>query len=553
MSIKFKIIFIVLPLLIATLLLTGISSYFLARTGITRVANDFLGFKTEELKKNAEYQWNILLENNLTNQSVFIEGAKAGILSFAKSLIKRPTELILAFDDNANLVLETNPIEIRENEKIKLKQLVKNQETKLVEPVLNGISRVSTGFYFQPFKWYFLVTEQKDIFYQEVNWMTSQSLIILGASLLVALILLWIFAVYLTRPLIKVVATMKDIIKYNDLSERVPVEYKDETGELAHTFNIMIGELDKYYNLIKRYAFDAVLAQKKEQKIRSIFQRYVPNDVIDQVLAHTEGGMLTGENRVLAILFSDIRNFTSISESMKPEDLVEILNRYFEIMVNIIYGRKGIVDKYVGDAIMAFFGAPVKHPDDALQSVLAALEMLDAVKEFHKVQRQLGISEFHIGIGINYGVVTVGNIGSERKMDYTVIGDMVNLASRLEGLTKMYHQELIISESLRERVVDNVFCRMLDKVAVKGKSRGVNIYAAKKELTDAEKNGWKQHGIAMRTYYELDFGKAKDLFKSVKEYMPDDFVADLFIEKCNRYIKAPPGPDWDGIEIMTEK
>jgi adenylate cyclase len=552
MSIKFKIIFIVLPLMIATLLLTGISSYFLARTGITRIANDFLGFKTEELKKNAEYQWNILIENNLTAQDVFIEGAKAGILSFAKSLIKRPTELILAFDDNAGLVMQTNTINIRDNEKVMLKKLISDQVTKLVEPTFDGVNRVATGFYFSPFKWYFLITEKKEIFYQEVNGITNQSLIILGGSLLAAFLLLWFFASYLTRPLIKVVATMKDIIKYNDLSERVVVEYKDETGELAHTFNIMVGELEKAYNLIKSYAFQAVVAQKTEKRIRNIFQRYVPSDVIDQVFTHPEE-MLVGENRILSVLFSDIRNFTSISEGMNPDKLVEALNKYFEIMVNIIMERKGIIDKYIGDAIMAFFGAPVKHDDDALQSVLSALDMLDASYKFNKEQQKLGIPEFRIGIGINYGNVIVGNIGCEKKMDYTVIGDMVNLASRLEGQTKEYHQELVISETLRDRVVDHVPCRMLDRVAVKGKSRGTKIYTAKRQISEAEQAGWKQHGIAMRTYYELDFAKAKELFKSVLEFLPNDYMAELFIDRCEKYIKNPPGADWNGLERKTEK
>ncbi len=552
MSIKLKIIFIVLPLMITTLLLTGISSYFLARTGITRIANDFLGFKTEELQKNAEYQWNILIENNLSEQEVFVEGAKAGILSFAKSLIKRPTELILAFDDSGNVVMNTNTIKILDSEKTMLNRLISDKETKLVEPVLGGVARVATGFYFEPFKWYVLITEEKNIFYQEVNGITNQSLIILGGSLLAAFVLLWFFASYLTKPLVRVVATMKDIIKYNDLSERVVVEYKDETGELAHTFNLMIGELEKAYNMIKSYAFKAVVAQKTEKRIRNIFQRYVPNDVIDQIFANPEA-MLVGENRILSVLFSDIRSFTTISEGMRPEDVVQALNRYFEIMVNIIMARKGIVDKYIGDAIMAFFGAPVKHEDDALQSVLAALDMLEAIKDFNAAQRKLGIPEFRIGIGINYGIVTVGNIGSEKKMDYTVIGDMVNLASRLEGQTKEYHQDLVISESLRERVVDHVSCRMLDKVAVKGKKRGVNIYTAKRTLTDAEKEGWKQHGIAMRTYYELDFVKAKGLFQGIKEFLPNDYIADLFMERCERYAKDPPGPDWNGTEFKTAK
>ena len=249
------------------------------------------------------------------------------------------------------------------------------------------------------------------------------------------------------------------------------VEYHDEIGGLAQTFNLMVGELEKAYGQIKSFAFKAVLAQKREQKIRNIFQKYVPKDVIDRFFKNPES-MLVGENRILSILFSDIRSFTTISERMTPDELVDSLNRYFNVMVDIIMAKGGIVDKYIGDAIMAFFGAPVKHEDDALQSVMAGLEMEEALAGFNARQKAAGKPEFQIGVGINYGEVTVGNIGTEKKMDYTVIGDMVNLASRLEGLTKQYHQRLIISETLHEKVKDAVPCRLLDSVAVKGKERG---------------------------------------------------------------------------------
>ena len=422
----------------------------------------------------------------------------------------------------------------------------------MINPKIGGKERVAKGFYFEPFNWYIIVSEERGTFYSKVNQITQRTIIILIASIIGAVVMILVFANHLANPLTKVVGTMKNIISYNNLSERVVVEYQDEIGQLAHTFNLMISELERAYNQIKSYAFKAVLAQKKEHKIRNIFQKYVPGDVIDSFFKNPES-MLVGENRVISILFSDIRSFTTIAERMMPEDMVNSLNRYFSVMVDIIMNRKGIIDKYIGDAIMAFFGAPVRHKDDALQSVLAGIEMGEGLFEFNKHQLSIGKPEFKIGVGINYGVVTVGNIGTEKKMDYTIIGDMVNLASRLEGLTKEYKQGLLISESLEGKVKDQLPCRLLDTVAVKGKTRGVRIYTAKKSLKDDEKKGWELHNTGMDYYYRRDFKTAIDCFKEVQEFLPGDYIAEKLLNRCRIYQQQPPPGNWDGVEIMTTK
>ncbi len=292
--------------------------------------------------------------------------------------------------------------------------------------------------------------------------------------------------------------------------------------------------------------------EKNEHKIRNIFQKYVPNDVIDQFFSNPEG-MLVGENRVLAILFSDIRSFTTISEGFMPDELVEALNRYFEIMVEIIMRHGGVIDKYIGDAIMAFFGAPVKHKDDALQSVYAAIEMQEALLKFNEEQESAGKPPFLTGIGINYGIVTVGNIGSEKKMDYTVIGDMVNLGSRLEGLTKPYKQTIIFSESVYQKVKGELPCRLVDKVVVKGKTQGEKIFTARKSISEKEKKAWAVHHTALRKYYSKDFSGAKELFAKVLKLIPGDHIAEMFTERCETYLKDPPPPDWNGTQVLTSK
>ena len=552
MSIRLKIILIVLPLIFTTLLLTGVSSYFSATNGITQIAKEFLGFKATELEKYAASQWSLLVENNFTERPDYVTATKKAVEDYARGIIRSETELIFAIDQSGRLEMSTGEVILKETEQEILAGLAAQKKKELANPKISGLERVAMTFYFEPFNWFVLVTEDRNTFYRSVNQITVQSGIILGVSLSAALIMLLILAQYLTRPLTKVVGTMKDIISTNDLSERVLVEYHDEIGTLAHTFNIMVGELEKAYNQIKNFAFKAVLSQKREEKIRNIFQKYVPNDVIDTFFTNPEA-MLVGDNRVLSVLFSDIRSFTSISEGMAPDELVNSLNRSFSIMVDVIMARNGVVDKYIGDAIMAFFGAPVKHEDDALQSVLAGLEMTDALPEFNRQQEEAGLSPWQIGVGINYGVVTVGNIGTEKKMDYTVIGDMVNLASRCEGLTKKYKQPLIITESLWSRVKDSLPCRELDKVAVKGKTKGVAIYTAKKSLSDDEKKAWDLHHSALEHYYGKRFDVAEQEFKEVQRILRSDYIAEMMEERCKLYAVNPPPDDWDGVEIMEEK
>jgi class 3 adenylate cyclase len=338
----------------------------------------------------------------------------------------------------------------------------------------------------------------------------------------------------------------------NDLSKRVAVLYRDEIGRLGHTFNLMTTELENAYDQIKSFAFKAVIAKSKETKIRNIFQKYVPKTVIEQFFANPES-MLVGENRVLAVLFSDIRGFTPIAERLRPAEIVESLNQYFALMVDVILNHNGVVDKYIGDAIMAFFGAPVRHKDDALQSVYSGLAMIETLKDFNRWQAKKGRPDFRIGVGINYGPVTVGNIGSEKKMDYTVIGDMVNLASRIEGLTKQYREPILISESVYKKTSKDLHCRLIDRVVVKGKTQGVRIYTARKTLNSDKKEAWKLHQVGLDLYYGRQFREAAECFTEVKETLVDDRCSDLFLERCRLYMKSPPPEDWDGLVEITEK
>jgi class 3 adenylate cyclase/HAMP domain-containing protein len=566
MKIRTKIFLVVLPLITVTLFLSQIASYFRAVNGITRIAQQFLSFKASELRRYAENQWDLLAENNYDARPDMAAAAQEAVMAYAAGMELSDSELTLALLLSPNGVVvasSTKPValDLAAGEAEQLLLLLEEESESMQEAMIGGKLRVFRAFYFTPFEWYLLLSEEKAAFYADSQKITTQTAITLILALAASAILLALFAQRLTKPLARVIEAMNGIISGGDLHERVPVEYRDETGRLALTFNTMIGELDRAYEEIKRHAFEAVLAQKKEQRIRGIFQKYVPKDLIDKFFASPES-MLVGDNRVLAILFSDIRSFTTISEGLAPDELVKSLNRYFSGQVDIIMNRSGIVDKYIGDAIMAFWGAPVQHDDDALQSVFSALDMIDAVNEFNKRQKEIGKTEFHIGIGINYGTVTVGNIGSDRKMDYTVIGDMVNLASRMEGLTKTYHEEILISETLhaalqklREagRVEAALPLRLLDTVAVKGKTQGVKIYTVRRALSAAEESAWAVHNEGMALYYRREFGAAATKFETALRLLPADFNAQNLLDRCRAYALSPPPENWDGVEVMKTK
>jgi class 3 adenylate cyclase len=344
---------------------------------------------------------------------------------------------------------------------------------------------------------------------------------------------------------------MKEIISTNDLSKRVVVEYHDEIGALAQTFNLMVNGLEKAYKEIKGFALKAAVSRTREKKIKELFQQYVPQEVIDQVMKNQ--GKVIPEQEVLCIMFSHITNFAEVAMNIAPDELVQSLEPYFKAMVDTILEKGGIVDKYITDAVMAFFGAPVKKDDDPLRSVMAGIEMTEALREFNRRRAGTALKPFNVSVGINRGMVTVGTIGTEDKMNYTVIGDPVNLASRLSGLTKLYKQDMLFSESIHHAVHDSVQCRLLDSVAVKGRKQGVKIYTARRQLHKTELEGWGLHNMGMSEYYERNFARAAEYFQDALRVMPGDNVAQMLLQRSRAYDRNPPPEGWDGVEVMTHK
>ncbi len=264
---------------------------------------------------------------------------------------------------------------------------------------------------------------------------------------------------------------------------------------------------------------------------------------------------LGGEKRNITIFFSDIRGFTAISEKLDPEDLVHLLNEYLTEMTLIITKNQGLVDKYMGDAIMAFWGAPLDQPSHAEIACSSSLEMIEKLRELQKKWKKEGIPSFDIGIGLNSGNAIVGNMGSKSRFDYTAMGDNVNIASRMEGLNKMYGTNIIIAEHTYKIVKDKFETRKLDAVRVKGKKKPILIY----ELLSGNDNLSKKQRDFVQNFeegLELYFKKKwKTAIKSFQEALKvmDDTVSHLFINRCKEFIKNPPPKDWDGIWELKSK
>lgn len=555
MNIRGKIVLVVLPLIIAPLVLTGVSAMLAARESVTTVAAGLLQFKAEQLTTYAQGQWDLLVANGLEADATYREASEAAVETFARSLLRSATELIVAVSGDGAIALRTGELADDDAGRALLADLAAAGASGWRTLSLAGVERVAYVNRFGPFDWTVFVTEASDTFYRSTERIVLQTGVILGASLLAAALLLLVFAGRLTRPLRQVADAMQGIITTGDLSERVETLYRDETGRLGHTFNLMTADLERAYGLVKGYALRAAVAKENEEKLRHVFEKYVPARVIEQHLASPEK-LLVGETRIISVLFLDIRDFTRLTQDMKSDDVVEMLNEFFRRMEKAIYRRGGIVDKHIGDNIMALFGAPERQENDALNSVLAALDMLDALPEFNEDQRRNRRQPLRIGIGIHYSGVTVGNIGSDRKMDYSVIGDGVNLASRLEGLTKKFHEPLIVSESVRRKVSDTLPCRNLGRVAVKGRDArvvGSSIFTVRRTLEPVEAEAWKAHEEAAALFYARKFTEADAGFRRVLELRPDDAHARQFRDRCEVFRKSPPGPDWTGVDEMTEK
>lgn len=304
-------------------------------------------------------------------------------------------------------------------------------------------------------------------------------------------------------------------------------------------------------------AYNFLAERKQKVMIKGMFSQYVNSELVNELIDDPKKLKLGGERRELTVLFSDIASFTTISESHEPEELVNFLNEYLSAMTEIIFDHKGTLDKFQGDAIMAFWGAPIENKDHSLFCCYAATSMQKKLVELRKKWEAENKPQLQVRIGINTGEMIVGNMGGKGKFDYTVIGDNVNLGSRLEGANKEYGTSIIISQSTFEQIKEDFICREIDYLLVKGKTRPIKIY----ELLCSEKDDVKNQFIELKNQFEKGltlyrdskFSEAITEFEKAKQLDNFDKPSEVFILRCKNFLIDPPPENWSGVYEMKTK
>lgn len=301
--------------------------------------------------------------------------------------------------------------------------------------------------------------------------------------------------------------------------------------------------------------FSYLLESYNKKFLSTLFGQYIPSELVDEMVKSNESFSMDAENKELTVLFSDVRGFTSISEKLEADELAKLINEILSPITKIIHKNNGTIDKYIGDAIMAFWGAPLENKNHAFKALTAALAITPTLEELNQEFKKKGWPDIKVGIGLNTGNMSVGNMGSEFRVAYTVLGDAVNLGARLEGLTKQYGVDLIVSEFTRNAAPEFQY-KELDKVKVKGKLKPVTIYeplALLNEITSSQKKALEQYNIALNAYRNQEWSLALQLFSKLKEQYPENLINQIYIDRTKIFQNSPPEKNWDGSFTHTTK
>lgn len=309
------------------------------------------------------------------------------------------------------------------------------------------------------------------------------------------------------------------------------------------------GDIDLQSPITEIQAMSETMGSMK--KALGAFKKYVPSEIV-QALVHDRGeAKLQAQAEQITLMFTDITDFSAITEKVSPAELMEQLSEYFDTIAAIIHRYGGTIDKYIGDSVMSFWGAPGKDHDQAEHACRAAIDIIVAVGKLNQKWQKANKQLLETRIGINTGVSLIGNFGSSDRFNYTAVGDSVNLASRLEALNKIYHTSIIISETTMENIGADFVYRPIDLVAVKGRQKSVKIYQLLGYATHVDAPKWQEVAViseaALKKYLQRQWHESYDQFQKILDILPDDVTAEMYLGRCRELNDKPPGPDWDGV------
>lgn len=476
---------------------------------------------------------NVLARNKIGRHGLsFIFNEQGQILGYpdVNKMIKAAgKDMALATIDDTNNPLVTQAYHI-----------FKEKQQKAFEMKANGEEYIVRFIHFgQEFQkdWWIAFVAPKSDFTAQADQMRLTMVIFSLLILLFSALLIYVIAKHIAKPIENVARELQAIEHFNIESSK-PIQSVFFEIEMMN---------------------QALSAMKRSLKD---FSRFVPKAVVRKLIESGEGAELGGRKMYISILFTDVKGFSTISEKLTSEKIALHISEYFDELTQIIIEEGGTVDKYIGDSIMAFWGAPVESNDHPIHACRATVRCIKKLEELNKTWLLDGKPPLPTRFGIHTGDAIVGNVGSKDRLNYSAFGDSVNTASRLEGTNKFYQTTAIVSHDTYKQVRNDFICRPLDIVAVYGKTQGVKIY----ELMDMRNGSGSEtveheelERIAQLTteafglYLEREFEAALKVYETLRKIAPEDHIADLYIQRCKEYIKSPPPDDWRGIYVMTTK
>ena len=383
-----------------------------------------------------------------------------------------------------------------------------------------------------------------DAFISETSQTVDVALI--GGAGLIA----WMLGAWIRRPILRLVALAAGCFLYYEIAQNLANNYGVVPILLSPLLALGISG-------ITWSAWEQILDRVERVRLRRTLERYVSKDIVHELLDNPQTYLdsLGGKRKKITVLFSDVRGFTTLTESADPHALVSQLNEYFEEMVAIVFANHGTPDKFIGDAVMAHWGGITTEGPavDTARAVTTVLQMRQALSRLNSDWRERGMPEMHVGFGVNHGDAIVGNLGCEAKMEVSVIGDSVNLGSRLEGATKQYGIDICIGENAAALVRDQFILRSVDLIIVRGKTQPVEIFTVLDVAGSSVPSWLSRHEEAVRLYRAGDFSGAEKAWREVLSQAPGDGVAETFIARCLELKKRPPEAPWTGVFEMKSK